>query len=155
MARGEKSLRRSIIIAVAARFEHPVHLIERHQRPREILESRPTDDEVELIVGKRQVGRVAVLEVDADARVARVLAGDPHERAADIDPAHPAAGQPCQSDGEITRSRRDFEHARPGVQMRGDPARRALEFFAVMRRLPRIPGRDETFHVTAQIGGRD
>ena len=98
--------------ATPARFEHAVHLVERLERAREILKRCAADDEIELVGGEGQVGGV-VLEVDTDARFARIFVGDAHEGVAGIEPDDAAASERGDFDGEIAGPGRDFEHAGP------------------------------------------
>src|SRR4051812_22456079 len=89
IASAEASLRRSWMTAFPPGLEHPVHLVQRLYRLREVLEGGPADDEVERLRLERQRGGIAPQESDRYPRSARVLGGHPDERRADVQPDHP------------------------------------------------------------------
>jgi hypothetical protein len=115
------------------------------------FECRAADDEVELSIGKGQVGSIAMLEIHAHARFTGVLAGDAHERSTDVQTCDKGAAQPRHFDGQITRPRRDFEDTRAGIQICGNTARCLANFLAVARGLARVPGGDKTLHPAAFV----
>jgi hypothetical protein len=137
--------------ATPARFEHAVHLVERLERAREILKRCAADDEIELVGGEGQVGGV-VLEVDTDARFARIFVGDAHEGVAGIEPDDAAASERGDFDGEIAGPGRDFEHAGARADMRRNSPGSGFKLFDVAGGLARVPLGDEAFHPDALLG---
>jgi hypothetical protein len=108
-------------------------------------------DEIELLGGEGEIGGVSPFEIDAQPGLARVLAGDAHEGAADVEPQQVAAGEFDEFDGEVTGPGRDFEHAGAGADVSSDPARDAFEFIEVLGCLARVSGGDEAFHADAFV----
>ena len=95
-----------------------------------------------------------MFKIDTQPGLARVLAGDAHEGAADVEPQQVAAGEFDEFDGEVTGPGRDFEHAGAGADVSSDPARDAFEFIEVLGCFARIPGGDDAFHTDAFVGLR-
>jgi hypothetical protein len=108
-----------------------------------VLERRAAHDEIESVAWQRQIGDVAFVESDVDARFLRVLARHAHEGAADIDADRAAVGELGELDSEITRAWRDFEHPVAWLYSRCKPARQRPESFHVLGGLSRVPGGDE------------
>jgi hypothetical protein len=95
-----------------------LHLAERCVGIPEVLERGRADDEIDVGVGKRQLGDTALPEFDRHPRFARVALGDGHEIPADIDADDGIAPELGQLDGEVAGARRDLEYARAIVDRR-------------------------------------
>ena len=86
--------------ALAARFEHAIHLLECAERVREVLERGTAKDKVKAVLFEWHSRRVPLPKIHIDFRFLRVPVRDLNKRLADVETGDMVAAEFGQFDGE-------------------------------------------------------